>query len=444
MLLNCVFYMKNNIARKIEEVTTLLTSDNFNYVIDNIFNLDKQELLILVDYMSTEQLMSLLGKIDKYSKIVFLILNFGSVRVRSVVFNYYNSDNLFDIFNTMSHNELSLLFLNCIKSQREKIIQSFPKIKHIINTRLKNIDSSITSLMDCPIIFPCYWSVEEVNFFLKDNFDISSFYSDIFVYDLNNKLTGRIPIRKMFFHDKNDKLYDLYESEFYSLKEDEEITKKIIDLFIANRIYTMPVIDYNNKILGVLNLDDMLQFIENERKDDLEYLCGISYDEDEGFVQIAIQRGICLLFNFVVALCFLFLVNIFPLPKDISQLYPVVTGLSGAFGIQTVSRSLQKSQNSFTSEMMSALSVGIFYAIFLGVVVLYLNKNLFAAKILPITLIWNFAFASILGLYIPNLSHLIGLDSAFLSGPVLSAVTDIMGLIITYFCTHMFLTYFLL
>lgn len=431
--------MKKDIDFKIKEIQNLLASNNDNYILSNINNFSQEEILLLFDTMTKSQCYYILDNVSKYSKIVFLLFNFGSIKVIKYLFHYFSNEDLFDIFNTMSSNEVAMIYLSNTQMLKERISQSFPKIKYIIANRLKNLDQSFSSLIDCPIIFPYYWTVNEVNKFLKDNFDQSSFYTDIFVADIFQKVIGRIPIRKMFFYNSSEKLCDVYEYDFYFLNENEQITQKIIDLFVSNRIYTIPIINENKKIIGVLNLDDMLQFIENERKEDVEYLGGISsYDDD--FVKSVFQRCYCLSFQLLISSFFMFiLVKHIPLTGEIASLYPGITGLSGSFVIQSMAKSLQNAQNSLLKELISAVLIGFLIALVMsfGLYITY-GPSSIAKFVLPLSLICNFIFGSFIGIHVSKLSQVLGIDAAFLSVPVISAVIDTTGFLITAFLSHIF------
>ena len=120
------------------------------------------------------------------------------------------------------------------------------------------------------------WTVDECLDKLKEQYkDIEKVYT-IYVVDALNKLVGVLSLKSLFFAEKGAKIADLYNAKnIISVKVTDE-TEEVIRLFDKYGLVSLPVVDYQTKLIGRITLDDVVDVIKEEADRDFQLATGIS------------------------------------------------------------------------------------------------------------------------------------------------------------------------
>jgi len=282
--------------------------------------------------------------------------------------------------------------------------------------------------------------------------DVEKVYT-IYVVDDLNKLVGVLSLKRLLFASPKTKIIDLYsDKNIISVKtsDDNEEVAKVMEKY---DLVSVPVVDLQNKLVGRITLDDVVDVIKEEADKDFQLASGISERIESSFSVWRMTRAripwllIAMLGGTLGAqLISSFEVGISKVPA-LAFFIPLITAMGGNVGVQSsaiVVQSLAKGNDQFGS-ILSKISkealVGLVNGLILssliyGIATLFENSTL--GIVVSISLFVVIIFAAIFGTLIPLVLNRYKIDPALATGPFVTTLNDIVGLFI-YFSVGMLL-----
>lgn len=282
--------------------------------------------------------------------------------------------------------------------------------------------------------------------------DVEKVYT-IYVVDDLNKLVGVLSLKRLLFASPKTKIIDLYsDKNIISVKtsDDNEEVAKVMEKY---DLVSVPVVDLQNKLVGRITLDDVVDVIKEEADKDFQLASGISERIESSFSVWRMTRAripwllIAMLGGTLGAqLISSFEIGISKVPA-LAFFIPLITAMGGNVGVQSsaiVVQSLAKGNDQFGS-MLSKISkeamVGLINGLILasliyGIATLFENSTL--GIVVSISLFVVIIFAAIFGTLIPLVLNRYKIDPALATGPFVTTLNDIVGLFI-YFSVGMLL-----
>ncbi len=273
----------------------------------------------------------------------------------------------------------------------------------------------------------------------------------IYVVDDRDRLLGFLSLKSLLFASPTTKIKDLYnDKNVISVKTsaDNEEVAKIMEKY---DLVSVPVVDVQNKLVGRITIDDVVDVIMDEAEKDFQLASGISERIESSFSVWRITRAripwllIAMLGGTLGAQVIAkFEGGISQVPA-LAFFIPLITAMGGNVGVQSsaiVVQSLAKNSNPFGSilqklgkealvallngTLLASLIYGIAYYFDSGTLGLVVSISLFAVII----------FAAIFGTFIPLVLNHYKIDPALATGPFVTTLNDIVGLFI-YFTVGM-------
>lgn len=268
---------------------------------------------------------------------------------------------------------------------------------------------------------------------------------DIYVTDDHNHLTGILPLRSLVFASGQTHVKNLMVPDPVTVQPDtpqEDVANLVSDFDLM----AIPVVDEENKILGVVTFDDVLEVMEEEATEDMYHLAGLDTAER---VFSPVSRSVrlrvpWLLINLATALLAALTVSLFK--ESISKfvalavLMPIVANLGGNAGSQSLTvvvRGLALGELEFASRwkaILKEVSVGFCTGSINGVImalIAYLwYGSLWLSFILFAAMIANMLLAGLFGAVVPLLLNWADKDPALGSHILVTTVTDVGGFFI--------------
>ncbi len=282
----------------------------------------------------------------------------------------------------------------------------------------------------------------------------SAFY--LYVVDDDNRLVGVISLRQLLFARPNTPLKEIMTSEVISVHtetDQEEVARNVADY----NLVAIPVIDSENKLLGVVTVDDIIDVIDQEATEDIYKMVSLdtTYRIQDNPVTSIKKRLPFLMISVLTASLAPFVVHYF---KGTIQQFvilavfmPLVAALGGIAGNQTIAiivREIAIGQADWITvrkTLFKEILVGIGNGIILGAVLAVISYLIIGNPILGIILglaiIINLFIAALLGTLIPLFLKLIHLDPALGSVNLLTMCTDTIGLLAFLGLGTLFLRY---
>ncbi|MAT69743.1 MAG: magnesium transporter [Planctomycetaceae bacterium] len=273
----------------------------------------------------------------------------------------------------------------------------------------------------------------------------------IYIVDDDKHLRGLVSARQLVTHlnKPNMPLADLVERDLVTVvdtDDQETVAAKVADYdFLA-----IPVVDAERRLVGIITHDDIIDVMREEAEEDaylaggLEPLVG-SYLETPWW-ELAWKRGLWLTVLFLAAVLTATTLKNYDTELDrvpwLVFFIPLVTSCGGNSGTQSTTLSIRALTNNditprdwwrvLRREVATGLCLGGFLAA-IGFVVARLVEHEPAASdmlVVPVTLIGVVLCGSVIGSLLPLLFRRLGLDEALMSGPFLSGIIDILGIVI--------------
>ena len=336
--------------------------------------------------------------------------------------------------------------------------QSSGEDRAIINTILHYPKDSAGTVMTTEYVrFTAEMTVEAaLGHIRKVAIDKETIYT-CYVTDKNRHLIGIVTARQLLLASPETKIGEIMDDAVISVSthDDKEEVALLLDRY---GFLAMPVVDNENRLVGIITVDDAIEVIKEESEEDFAKMAAITPTEKPylktGVLSIFMARIPWLLILMISSTVSSAILAGFEslLPAVLVLFVPMIMGTGGNSGGQssvTVIRSLSLSEIEFSDVFRvfwKELRVGILCALSVGAVTfakvflidgLLLNNpaiNLTVSLVVALSLSLTIIVAKIIGATLPLLAKKIGLDPAVMASPLITTLVDAVSLVIYLFC----------
>lgn len=285
----------------------------------------------------------------------------------------------------------------------------------------------------------------------------------LYVADEDNRLIGAIDLKKLIIARENDNLDDIIIRTYPYVTEYEKV-EDCMERIVAYAEDSIPVVNGEKKLLGVITSEDMIEMVDNEMGEDYAMLAGLTAEEDltETTVQSMKKR-----LPWLIALLFLGMLvsSVVGVFEGVVAAVPLVIcfqsmvlDMAGNVGTQSLAVTIRvlMDENITGKEKIRLLlkeaKIGLLNGSFLGIlafvllgVYIHLSKGYewmgaFAVSgCVGIALVVAMVVSSLVGTLIPMFFHKIKIDPAVASGPLITTVNDLVAVVTYYGLAYLFL-----
>jgi magnesium transporter len=285
-------------------------------------------------------------------------------------------------------------------------------------------------------------TVEVVLRYLRRRGGLPEHTNQLFVVDRSDRVIGVLSVAKLLTTETRARVSQIMEREvikFTALTPDKDVAAA----FESYNLISAPVVDENNRLLGRITVDDVVDVIREQADRQVMAPAGLSEDQDI-FAPVARssrRRGIWLGINLVTAFIASWVIGLFEHTIQqvvaLAVLMPIVASMGGNAGTQTLTLvvrglavgtiSESNARRLLSREFMIGAVNGLIWALVVAVVAVWWFGNLMIGALIAAAMIINLAFAAFSGVAIPFLVRRLGVDPALASGVILTTVTDVVG-----------------
>jgi len=282
----------------------------------------------------------------------------------------------------------------------------------------------------------------------------SAFY--LYAVDDLERLVGVVSLRQLLFARPNTPIKQIMTKEIISVhtETDQEVVARNVASY---NLVAIPVLDAENKLVGVVTVDDIIDVIDKEATEDMYKMVSLDTSDrvqDSALTSIK-KRLPFLLFSLMTASLAPLVVKNFTgtIEKvvELAVFMPLVAALGGIAGNQTIAIMVREiaigqidwlsAKKALLKEILVGMGNGIILGSILGGLSYALIGNLYFGLVLGVACIVNLFIAALVGTLIPLLLKLLRLDPALGSVNLLTMCTDSMGFLTflglgTLFLTH--------
>jgi magnesium transporter len=265
---------------------------------------------------------------------------------------------------------------------------------------------------------------------------------DVYVIDRNQKLAGKFSVRDLLLVDPEEKLQAVMIRDL-PIIHPLESREEIVELFKERHFFTIPVVDLDDRLLGVVRNEDIIKASQEDATADLLTMVGANKDERAlSPVWFSVQKRLpWLQLNLLTAFLAAFVVGMFEgtIAKftALAVLLPVVAGQSGNTGAQSLAvvirglalRDIRPSQWLRVSgkEVYVAFLNGLAVSATACLAVALWSRSLGLTVIIGLSMIISMVIAGLSGAIIPIALKAMKQDPAQSSSIVLTTITDVVG-----------------
>lgn len=334
----------------------------------------------------------------------------------------------------------------------KKVLANTSKEKrNLINQYLNYPEDSAGSLMTIEFVdLKKEMTVAEAIQHIRDTGVDRETIDTCYVTDDSRKLEGVLSIRTLILSDETQKISDIMGQNIIKIKtlDDQEF---VADQFKKYDFYTMPVVDKEDRLVGIITLDDIVDIIEMENTEDFQKMAAME-PTDEPYLRtnpfkLAKHRIVWLMVLMISATLTGGIIGQYEDVLDsvvlLTAFIPMLMDTAGNSGSQSstlVIRNLALGEVEIKDilkvlfkEFQVSLIVGVVLSI-LNFIRIYLqyDGNVTIAFTVSFTLLFTIVLAKLLGGTLPMLAKLLKLDPAIMAGPLITTIVDAAALVVYF------------
>ncbi len=271
-----------------------------------------------------------------------------------------------------------------------------------------------------------------------------------YVTDSKRKLKGVVTAKELLLADENATIRDIMEDNVISVNtwEDKEV---VADLFDKYDLLALPVVDRENRLVGIITVDDAIDVMQEEITEDMELMAAIT-PTDKPYLKMSVFEN----FKKRIPWLMLLMVSATFTEKIITHFegaltacvaltafIPMLTGTCGNCGNQsssTIIRGISLGEIEFKDTLkvvLKELSIALICGIALAIVnfaklMIFDDVGWQIALVVSVTMIAAVVFAKVVGSILPVIAKKIGFDPAVMSSPFISTIVDAVTLLIYF------------
>lgn len=292
------------------------------------------------------------------------------------------------------------------------------------------------------VAVPESWSVGKTIDYLRDSAEeLPEDFFDVFVITPTYKIAGEIPLNRLIRAKRDVKLEELKLEETSPIPAQMD-QEEVAHIFRRDDRISAPVVDENNRLLGVITIDDVVDVIDEEAQEDILRLAGVDHgDLYRAVLSTTGTRFRWLFINLITAILASIVISLFDATLEqivaLAILMPIVASMGGNAGTQALTvavRALSARQISGSNtwriiwkETLVGILNGIAFAILIAIMAALWFNSPAIGVVIALAMVINLIVAGSFGAAIPIFLQKIGSDPAISSTVLLTTITDVVG-----------------
>ena len=389
----------------------------------------------------------------------------------SEVFSYLSPEKQQEVIENITDDEIKFIVEDMYLDDTVDFIEEMPA--NIVDKILKNTSSDKRKLINQMLKYPensagSVMTVEYISF--KDNYTVKQaieYYRKVaidkeetdicFVTDTKKKLVGIISLKTLILSKDDSYIQDEMDTNFISvLTQDDQ--EEIAALFRKYDLTTMPVVDHEDRLVGVITVDDIVDVIDQENTEDIQKMAAMNPSDEEylkeSVVSLAKHRILWLL---VLMISATFTGLVIKKYEDILQsavylatFIPMLMDTGGNAGSQSatlVIRGIALEEIEFSDifkviwkELRVSILVGFILSAVNFIRIYYFTRSgLETSLVVAISMFLTVIMAKVIGGVLPLVAKSLKIDPAIMASPLITTIVDTAALIIFFKLAVIFL-----
>lgn len=425
----------------VEPVRAVLVAgdtEKLRLIADDLFAADLADVIELLEPNERIKLIEALGPAFDYE--VFSELD---ETVRDQLSEALPNEFLAEAVKKLDTDDAAYLLEGLEESDQQEILAQLDKgDRAALERNLEYPEETAGRLMQADLVaVPPFWNIGQVTDFMRDNDDLPDHFSEIFVVDPTFRVLGSVDLSRLLRTKRDitiDQIMDPDRHLVLATEDQEEVAKQ----FKRYDLMSAPVVDENNRLVGVVTVDDVVDVMQEEAEEDIKALAGVG-DESltDSVLETVRSRVPWLIVNLGTAILGSLVIQTFDATIEqmvaLAVLLPIVASMGGNAGTQTMTVTVRalatnklgrvNARRVITREAFVGLANGLILSLILALAVFLWFGSGMLGGVIAAALIVNLFSAALAGILIPLLMDRFDLDPAPASGVFVTMVTDVVG-----------------
>tara|TARA_B100001287_G_scaffold13939_1_gene10481 strand:- start:3082 stop:4437 length:1356 start_codon:yes stop_codon:yes gene_type:complete len=439
--------LNNNL---LDEIIDLINSQNTKKLLTVIHSLHFADIAEIIENLSVKNAQNLFKLIheDQTSASVLaelqddtrkkIIETLSSKEIAENIINKLASDDAVDVLNELSDDK---------RKEVLSFLQNKDDVKKIQDLLLYSRDSAGGLMAKELIKVNENWSILQcLKEMRKQAESVKNVYT-IYVVNDDNILLGSMSLRKLLITKKNTSIKDIINKNIISVKP-SDTNESVANLMQKYNLVAIPVVDRKLRLIGRITVDDVMDIVKEEAEKDYQMASGLIEDIElnDSILENTRARIPWLIIGVFGGLFGAKLIDLFDLSSsniELAFFIPLIAAMGGNVGVQSAAIVVQGLANetlktkSITSKLLKEIKVSLINGIICSMIILCSTLLIGYSSQLSITvsisLLAVIIFAAFFGTFVPLVLNKYRIDPALATGPFITTINDIFGLLIYFF-----------
>jgi magnesium transporter len=326
---------------------------------------------------------------------------------------------------------------------KERVLGSLDDADRVaVRSSLNYPDETAGRLMAREMVMaPTHWNVGQTIDRLRADQNLPDEFHDVIVVDPMSKPIGKVPLYALLTANRSTPMMDIVDQEFRTIP----VMQSQEDVAYAFNQYNMmsaPVVDSENRLVGVITMDDAMEVLGDEAEEDIKLLGGVG-DESltDTIIETTRQRFPWLGVNLITSVLASIVIAQFAATIEaivaLAVLMPIVASMGGNAGTQTLTVAVRalatkdltpsNAWRVIRREFLVGLLNGVLFALIIGGIGVIWYGSAMLGIVLGCAMVINLMVAGLAGILVPLTLDRFDLDPALGSSALVTTVTDIVG-----------------
>jgi magnesium transporter len=425
----------------LDQVTACLESQQVEQLASAVENLHESELGDLIEALEPgerQELVALLGERFDFSALTEI-----DEAIRMDIITALPNEQIAQAVQELDTDDAVFILEDMDEGEQSDILARVPFTERIrLRRSLDYPEESAGRRMQADFVaVPPYWSVGQTIDYLRDTDDLPDTFSQLYVIDPTFRLLGAVDLDKILRAGRTTRIEDIKRETRHAIPAEMD-QEEAAQIFEQYDLLSAAVVDENERLVGVLTIDDVVDVIQQEAEEDFKRLAGVGDEElSDNVLSTTRSRFVWLLVNLATAILASYVIGLFDATIEqmvaLAVLMPIVASMGGNAGTQTMTVAVRalatndidihNASRVIRRELIVGFINGILFAALVGLMATVWFDNSTLGVVIGVAMVINMVCAALAGILIPLALDKLNIDPASASSVFVTTVTDVVG-----------------
>ena len=431
-----------------------LSKKSLGAILDAVETGDRDALVTLMEPMHAADIADMLEQVDAFDRRALVqlydlefdgeILSELEEGIREEIIGYLKPEILAEAVRELDSDDVVDLLEDLEEPQQAAILDALDDTDRLaVEQSMTYPEYSAGRLMQREVVMaPEHWTVGQAIDFLRSEDELPEQFYHVILVDPRMHPVGNVTLGKLMASKRTVKLVDIVEDVFQVIPVTQE-ESDVAYAFNQYHLISAPVVDAENRLVGVITIDDAMAVLDDEHEEDILRLAGVGEESSlsDTVMETTRQRLPWLGVNLVTAILASGVIALFEDTLSsfvaLAVLMPIVASMGGNAGTQSLTVAVRAIATKdltganvwrvIRREVLVGAINGLVFAVVMGIVGIIWFGSPVLGYVIALAMIINLIVAGLAGTGVPVVLEKIGVDPALASGAFVTTVTDVVG-----------------